>query len=727
MKTTVATQTYKVHGLDCVEEVTILKRAVGPLIGGPEQLSFDVLNGRMTVAGTTPSDLIIEAVRRTGMRAEAWRPGASRQTAAPSGRRLSFRTWTTILSGVFTSLGFLTHVWMAGSVTAALGSEGLGQSHAVPLLSRLLYLAATVSGAWFVVPKAWYSIRTARPDMNLLMTLAVAGAILIDEWLEAATVSFLFAVSIALEAWSVGRARRAVEALLDLAPATARILVDGVVSEVPADAVAVGARVSVRPGERMPLDGTVAKGGSHVDQAPITGESVPVWKEPGAAVYAGTVNGDGVLEITTTKSAGESTLAHIIAMVGEAQQKRGPSEQWVERFARIYTPAVLLLAVLVAVLPPTLLGQPWPEWGYRALVLLVIGCPCALVISTPVTIVAGVAAAAKNGVLIKGGAYLEAPARVKALALDKTGTLTEGHPTVTAVVPLDEHTETMLLARAAALEAESTHPIAQAILDRAAAGGIDVRRGEDVQALPGKGVTGRLDGRSYWLGSHRYLEERAQETPAMHAQIEAMSNAGQTVVVVGSDDHVCGLIAIADAVRPGARHAIDSLRACGLEHIVMLTGDNTPTARAIARDTGIDDVRAELLPEDKVRVIDELVARYEIVGMVGDGINDTPAMARASVAVAMGAAGSDAAIETADIALMSDDLSKLAWLIGHSRRALSIIRANIALSLGVKALFAGLTFAGHASLWAAIAADMGVSLLVIANALRLTRATTPAG
>jgi Zn2+/Cd2+-exporting ATPase len=725
----VTTQTYKVHGLDCVEEVTILKNAVGPVIGGPDQLSFDVLNGRMTVAGETPAAIVIDAVRRTGMRAEPWSPDAKGDATHGPARGPGLRTWTTVASGVLTAVGFSVHAWTAGSVIAALGSEGLGQSQAVPILSRLLYAAAAASGAWFVLPKATHSVRALRPDMNLLMTLAVAGAMLIDEWLEAATVAFLFAVSIALEAWSVGRARRAVEALLDLAPATARVVEDGRVSEVAADTVPVGARVSVRPGERVPLDGVVASGASHVNQAPITGESVPVWKDPGAPVYAGSVNGDGALELTTTKPASDSTLAHIIALVGQAQQKRGPAEQWVERFARVYTPAVLALAVLVAVLPPLLTSQSWLDWGYRALVLLVIGCPCALVISTPVTIVAGVAAAARHGVLIKGGAYLEAAGRAKAIALDKTGTLTEGRPRVTAVLPLDDHTEAMLLARAAALEAESTHPIARAILDRAAADHVDVRRAEDAQAVPGKGVTGVLDGKRYWLGSHRYLEERAQETPVLHAQLEALSSAGQTVVVVGTDAHVCGLIAIADALRRDARRAVESLHAQGVDRVVMLTGDNAPTARAIARDVGIDDVHAELLPADKVRVIDELVARYGTVGMVGDGINDTPAMARASFAVAMGAAGSDAAIETADIALMSDELSKLAWLIGHSRRALGIIRANIALSLAVKAIFAALTFAGHASLWAAIMADMGVSLLVIGNALRLTRSgrsSTPA-
>lgn len=715
-------QIYRIHGLDCAEEVTILRNAVGPLIGGPQHLSFDVLNGRMIVAAEISPAVVVDAVRRTGMRAERW----VRDGARPRTRSITLRTWTTVASGLLTLAGFTVHVGVAGGAAAALGSEGIGIAHDVPLVSRLLYMAAAVAGGWFVAPKAWYSIRSMRPDMNLLMTLAVIGAMLIDEWFEAATVAFLFAVSVALEAWSIGRAKRAVEALLDLAPTTARILSSGLLTETLADAVPVGAVVSVRPGERIPLDGVVVRGGSYVNEAPITGESVPSWKEPGTAVYAGTVNGDGSLEISTTKTAADTTLAHIIAMVGEAQARRGPTEQWVERFAKRYTPAILAAAVLVALVPPLLSSAAtWPAWSYRALVLLVIGCPCALVISTPVTIVAGVAAAARNGVLIKGGAYLEAPAQVRAIALDKTGTLTEGRPRVTAVIPLDGHTDAMLLERAAALEAESLHPLARAILARAAAAHLDVPRAQNTQAVPGRGATGTIDGRPYWIGSHRYLEERMQESPALHNQLEHLSAAGQTVVVVGTDVHVCGLIAIADAVRHRAAAAIESLRSAGVERIVMLTGDNLPTATAIANETGISDVRAELLPADKVQVVEELVNRYRTVAMVGDGINDTPAMARASFAVAMGVAGSDAAIETADVALMSDDLSKLAWLIRHSRRALGIIRANIVLSLAVKALFVALTFAGHASLWAAIAADMGVSLLVIGNAMRLLHLPRP--
>ena len=713
---------FKVQGLDCAEEVAILKRVVGPIVGGADRLSFDILNGRMVVetsAAAAPDAAITAAVRATGMRAEPWVPTSRGAVRVARG---GLRTWLTIASGAFLAAGFVTHAWFAGGVANAFGSEGLGiTDHQVPMAARVLYGLSAICGAWFIVPKAWFALRTLRPDMNLLMTIAVLGAIGIGEWFEGATVAFLFAVSLLLETWSVSRARRAVEALLDLAPPTARVFREGNVVELPPEQVAVGSRLLIRPGERIALDGIVRQGVSHVNQAPITGESVPVVKEPGAVVYAGTINGDGALEVETTKPAEDTTLAHIIRMVGEAQRKRGPAEQWVERFARIYTPAILALALAIAVVPP-LLDQSWSVWFYRALVLLVIGCPCALVISTPVTVVAGLAAAARQGVLVKGGAFLEAPARIRAVAVDKTGTLTEGKPRVTAIFALAEHTEADLLARAAALESHTDHPLAHAILVFAAERQVAPLPVTDFRILQGKGATGRINGREYWIGSHRYLEERSQETAELHARLEQLSGAGQTVVVIGNDEHVCGLIAIADAVRSDARTVVQALHDAGVSPVVMLTGDNEPTARAIAALTGVDDVRAELLPADKVSAIENLVSKYGQVAMVGDGVNDAPAMATASLGIAMGAIGSDAAIETADVALMSDDLSKLPWLIRHSRRALSIIRVNIALSLGVKALFVVLTFAGFASLWAAIAADMGVSLLVIANALRLLAA-----
>ncbi len=604
----------------------------------------------------------------------------------------------------------------------ALGADARGGTHQVPLISRIFYVLAIGAGTWFVLPKALFAIRRIRPDMNLLMTLAVIGAVGIGEWFEAATVAFLFALSLALESWSVGRARRAVEALMAITLPTVRIMDEaGHDREVSPAEVLVGQRFLVRPGERIALDGRVIRGVSGVDQAPITGESLPVSKTEGSQVFAGTVNGDGSLEIESTKLAGETTLAQIIRMVGEAQSRRAPSEQWVERFAQIYTPAVLAIAILVAIVPPLLTGQLWGDWLYRSLVLLVIGCPCALVISTPVSIVAALASAAKNGILVKGGVHMETPARLRAIAFDKTGTITAGKLDVVKVVPMNGHTEPELLERAGSLELNSDHPIAQAIVKFVHERGIRTERVVTFQAVPGKGATAVLNGKMYWLGSHRYLEERGQETPEVHAELESLSNSGQTVVVIGNEDHVCGFIALADTLRTESVEVLQSLRTAGIQHIIMLTGDNRGTAEVIAKTAGINEVSAELLPEDKVTAIDDLAKKYEFVGMVGDGINDAPAMGRATLAIAMGAAGSDTAIEAADVALMADDLRKLPWLIGHSRRTLGIIRQNIVLSLAVKALFVALTLWGHASLWAAIASDMGVSLLVIANALRLLR------
>ncbi len=715
---------FKIHGMDCAEEVAVLKREVGPVVGGEEQLSFDILNGKMSIAPgplAVPPEAILQAVARTGMRAEAWQdsPKTSREAKGWQGHG---RTVLTAASGALALAGFLAHTWMVGDVATALGAEGTGVSHDIPLAVKVLYGLSILAGAWYVLPKAWSAVRRLRPDMNLLMTIAVLGAVGIGEWFEAATVAFLFALSLALESWSVGRARRAVAALMDLSPPTAHLRQEGgSEEEVPVEQVPAGAVFIVKPGERIPLDGRVVRGSSEINQAPITGESLPVPKGPGAAVFAGTINGDGALEVESTRPAGDTTLAHIIRMVGEAQSKRAPLEQWVERFARVYTPAVMGLAIAVCLIPPLLFDAAWGEWFYRALVLLVIACPCALVISTPVSIVAALAAAAHNGVLVKGGKYIEAAGQLRAMALDKTGTLTAGKPAVVEVVPLGGHDEREFLERAAALEARSGHPLASAILAFAQGRGVPVHPAEDFQIIQGKGATARIDGKQYWVGSHRFLEERGQETAEVHERLETLSSAGRTAVVVGNEFHVCGFIAVADTVRPEARRALQAMRAMGVDHLVMLTGDNAGTAQAIARETGVDGVCAELLPEDKVAAIESLVASYGSVAMVGDGVNDAPAMGRATLGIAMGAAGSDAAIETADIALMSDDLAKLPWLIRHSRRTLAIIRQNIGFSLAVKAIFVALTFLGYASLWAAIAADMGASLLVIFNGLRLLR------
>jgi Cd2+/Zn2+-exporting ATPase len=710
---------FHITGMDCAEEVAILKREVGPLVGGSERLAFDILNGHMTVlAGESAvsSQAVIEAVGRTGMRAAVW-DETEKRTAEGTFWQRNDRTVLTTCSGLLLLSAVIVHAAVSKSVWESLGLVDDHGGPDVPLATKALFALSALAGLWVVLPKAWFALVRRRPDMNLLMTIAVFGAIAIGEWFEAATVGFLFSVSLALESWSVSRARRAVAALMELTPSTARL--QETLQEVPAESVAVGTVISVRPGERIPLDGRVVAGQSHVNQAPITGESIPVAKSVDEEVFAGTINGDGALQIRTTKVASQTTLANIIRMVGEAQSRRAPSEQWVETFARYYTPLVMVLAVLVLVVPPLAFGAAWQEWFYNALVLLVIACPCALVISTPVSIVAALAAAARQGVLVKGGVFIEVPASLNAVAFDKTGTLTIGRPSVLEVVPLNAHSDEELLLRAAAMELHSDHPLAQAIVRFAAEQGIKTSPAESFQILPGKGASALFDGRPFWLGSHRYLEERGQETPEVHAQIEQMSAAGRTVVVIGNDKHVCGFITLADEVRPQCREILHRLRGQGIQHLIMLTGDNEATAREIAKITGMDEFRAELLPEDKVAVIEALVAKYGTVAMVGDGVNDAPALGRATMGIAMGTAGSDAALETADAALMSDDLAQLPWLVAHSRRALAIIRQNIWFSLGIKALFVVLTFVGWSSLWAAIAADMGASLVVVFNGLRL--------
>lgn len=706
----------RVHGLDCAEEVATLTRAVAPVVGGEEHLAFDVLRGKMIVrsSATASPDAVRAAIRGTGMRVEPW-------SNSPTGQsdRQRTRAVSVAVSAAFLLAGFALHARLVGGVSVALAGEGVGGAHMVPAVVRWLYLAAMLTGAWFLIPKAWHAARSLRPDMNLLMVIAVTGAVAIGEWLEGATVAFLFGLSHVLEGWSVARARRAVEALLDLSPETARVVEDDVEREVPAGAVPPGSLFVVRPGEKIPLDGEVVAGDSHVDQATVTGESVPVPKRAGDEVFAATVNGSGALEVRSTREAGDTTLARIIRLVEEAQARRSPSERWVDRFARVYTPAVLLLAVVVFLAPPLLAGGAWEVWFYRALVLLVIACPCALVISTPVSVVASIAAASRAGVLVKGGTFIEAPARLRAIAFDKTGTLTQGRFRVIDVVPLDGHSEAELLARAAALETRSEHPIALAIMEGADRLRVSYRPAADFQSLEGRGATGLVDGVSYWVGSHRLLEERGQRTEELDRRLQEISGAGRTVVVVGNDKHVCGLLGVADAVRPEAKEVVSRLHRLGIERVVMLTGDNEATAHAVAASTGIDEAFAELLPDDKVAVVEALQEQYGTVAMVGDGINDAPALARAGLGVAMGAAGSDAAIETADIALMTDDLRRLPWLIEHSRRTLRTIRSNICFALGIKAVVLSLALAGVATLWLAIAADMGASLLVIGNGLRL--------
>ncbi|MCQ8182656.1 heavy metal translocating P-type ATPase [Methylomonas sp. SURF-1] len=733
--------TFKIEGLDCAEEVATLKSAIGPLVGGSDKLAFDVLNGRMTLlpdAELVTEKTIIKAVAATGMQAARWQSG---QVDADAKQLHRSKTVYTVLSGVFILTGMLIHIAIAGGfvdIQTVFSSAKSGTlqwdvvtrylysllnahaQQAMPLPEKIAFGLAVACGARHVIVKAFYALKRLRADMNLLMTIAVIGAMFIDEWFEAATVSFLFALSLAIESWSIGRARHAVEALLDLAPSTVTIKDEaGQECVVPAAEVSIGTRFILAPGAKIPLDGNVIAGFSSVNQAPITGESMPVAKQVGDEVFAGSINVEGTLEIRSTKLVSDTTLAQITRLVGEAHGKRAEVEQWVEKFARIYTPAVMLVALTMCIIPPLFFDGAWSEWFYHALVLLVIACPCALVISTPVSIVAALACAARQGILIKGGIYIETPAHLHAIAFDKTGTLTSGEPIVTGVYPFNSHTEEELLSRAAALEARSNHPLAKAILRYTEQHGINVASADNVTVLPGKGVTGVFNGTDFWLGSRRYLLERSQEIPEISEKAIALEQTGQTVIAIGNDRHICGLIAVADQPRANIKSILQALRQTGIQHLVMLTGDNRVTANNIAAQIGIDEIHAELLPADKVEIVSQMVEKYGQVAMIGDGVNDAPALGRANLGIAMGVLGSAAAIETADIALMGDDLSKLPWLIGHSKRTLAIIRQNITFALTVKAAFAVLAFAGVATLWEAIAADMGASLLVVANGLRL--------
>ncbi len=590
----------------------------------------------------------------------------------------------------------------------------------------LAFVLAVIASGFELLPKAVRSLRGRRLDIHVLMTLAIGGALAIGAWDEAATVAFLFGLSEALEALSLERARRAVRSLLDIAPQSAeRIEPDGSTREVPASELRRGDRVRVRAGNRIPIDGVVRSGCSSVDQQAITGESVPVLRESGDEVFAGTVNGDGALEIAASKPLDDAVVTRIVERVRQAQAGRTPVERTIERFASLYTPSAVLLAILVMLVPPLLgFGPTWRHWFGQGLVVLVISCPCALVIGTPVAVVSALASAARRGILIKSGQFLEGVGQLKTLAFDKTGTLTLGRPDVVEVVSLNGRERDDLLRIAAALGDQGGHVLGQAIARHARALEIDVPPADSYQARPGLGASGRVDSVEYHMGSHRYLDESGLCPPEFHLRLnQAEGQDVGTSVALSTTNGPLGWLRLADQPRPEALRAVRALKSLGLE-TVMLTGDNPATAQSIASGLGIDDVRASLLPEDKARVVADLDASNGPAGMVGDGVNDAPALAAARVSIAMGGLASASAIETADIVLLSSDLDGLPWLVRHSRRALRIIKTNIALAVGAKAVFLALAVVGWANLWLAIAADVGVSLLVVANALRLLGTTS---
>jgi Cd2+/Zn2+-exporting ATPase len=609
---------------------------------------------------------------------------------------------------------------VASGAAAALGLA-LAAFGAPPVATIPVFAASIASGGWYWGRRAWSSARLFALDINSLMLIAVAGAVAIGQWSEAAAVTFLFALAQWLESRTLEQARLAIRALMELAPNDALVHRDGRDVRVPVDDVRVGDLLVVRPGEKVPLDGHVMAGTSDVNQAPITGESLPAGKSPGDEVFAGTINGHGALDVRVTRLRRDSTLARITDLVEHAQSERAPSQTLVERFARVYTPAVVALAAGVAIVPPLVFARPWMEWVYRALVLLVISCPCALVLSTPISIVAALAGAAKKGVLIKGGRHLETLGRVACIAFDKTGTLTRGTPAVVDVVGFEGVGARDVLRIAASLESRSEHPLGLAIRRRARQDGVPVVPCDDYQALPGLGGSAVVDGERVTVGSPRLFDERGWLSGAAAAALAAVTEADRTAVLVARGGRPVGLIAAADAVRETGHAAVDLLRRSGIAYLAMLTGDNAAAAERIRAALNLSEVRAELLPADKVAAVRELKAAHGVVAMVGDGVNDAPALAAADVGIAMGAAGSDAALETADVALMADELLRIPYAIRLSRSTVRTIRANIALSLGLKAVFLVLAATGEATLWMAVVADMGASLLVIANGLRLLR------
>ncbi len=693
---------FRVEELDCATEENDLREALTPL-EGVRRLEFDLVARRVSVTHTLESPASIDAaIRSAGMRPRLLIATPSDSTM----KRPSLATSTIVITVVAGLLAIGSEV----CVIAGLDEQS------VPV--AVLALAAIALGGRETLRKGWQALRSRRLTMNLLMSVAAIGALAIGQWPEAAVVIWLFGVAELIEALSLERARNAIRSLVALAPESAHVRDStGNWTDTPAATIELGSVMLIRPGERIALDGTVASGGSTVNQAPITGESIPVAKVAGDVVFAGTINEHGTLEVTVTAEKGEGTLDRIARSIQQAQSQKAPAQRFVDRFAAVYTPIVFVIAIVLAVVPPLLGHGAWHDWFYKALVLLVLACPCALVISTPVTVVSGLGGAARRGILIKGGIHLEQARRINTVAFDKTGTLTHGRPQLTDQISVSDMAIDQALRIAASINRLSQHPVAHAII-RAHTGSIE--RVEDFESVPGRGVQGTVNGVRYLLGNHRLAEETGVCTPKLEALLNGLESDAKTAVVLMSDHHAVAVFAVSDTVRPNAAEAVADLHRLGVRTL-MLTGDNQLTASAVARQINIDDARGDLLPDDKLRIVNELIHAGRRVAMIGDGINDAPALARAALGIAMGAAGTDTAIETADVALMDDDPRKLAETIQISQHTSHVLWQNIAVALGVKALFFALTLSGVASLWLAVLADMGASLVVIANGLRLLR------
>jgi Cd2+/Zn2+-exporting ATPase len=698
-------QRFRIANMDCASEESEIRHALTN-VEGIQSLRFNLTARELTIAAD--EQVVIEAVN--AIRKVGFKPEPLNSDNANDGNVVSHSFWA--------SWGKLIC-----ALALSLAAEGL--AFALPdylptkILGMALAAGAIALAGFSVYGKGVSALMQARLNMNALMTVAVTGAFLIGQWPEAAMVMALYAIAEAIEARAVDRARNAIKSLLALAPEQAEVLqADGQWLQCPVKTIEVGATVRVRPGERIALDGVVTSGISAVNQAPVTGESLPVDKAAGDEVYAGTINQSGALEIRVTALASDSTLTRIIHAVEQAQASRAPTQRFVDQFATIYTPAVFVLAVAVAVLMPWLMDWTWMQALYKALVLLVIACPCALVISTPVTVVSGLAAAARRGILIKGGVYLEEARSIKVVALDKTGTITQGKPKLVAFEPIDTSLDpAMIQCIAKSLAARSDHPVSKAIAEGLTA---DLKDVSDFQAVVGRGVQGVIDTHNYALANHRWIEERDQCSAELEARLKIHEEAGQTVTILTNANRVMALCAVADTIKPSSRQAVAELKAMGVTP-VMLTGDNIATAHTVAAQAGIDEVRGNLLPEDKLEAIAELQKRFGVTAMTGDGINDAPALAKANIGFAMGGAGTHTAMEAADVVVMNDDLRRLPETIHLSKKTHAVLWQNITLALGIKAVFLALAIFGDASMWMAVFADMGASLLVVFNGLRLLK------
>jgi Cd2+/Zn2+-exporting ATPase len=690
-------KTYEIEGMDCSSCALTIENHLKkhPAVN---QVEVNFSTGKMRIEHKTSNEEIIDEVAKVGYKAAPI--PKSRKPAAETKKKQS-ANWLVTLSGVTLLLGF------TGSLTGV-----------SPSVNTVMYFVSMIAGGYKPVRSAFYALKSRSLDMNVLMSAAALGAALIGEWFEGATVVWLFAVGNMLQNRSIEKTRDSLRNLMHLTPTEAWVKSPEGIVRLPVEEVAVGQKIVVKPGEKIPLDGTVHKGTSSVNQAPITGESVPVDKEPGDTVFAGTINEDGSLEIVVTKLVEDTTVAKIIQLVEEAQEKKAPTETFVDRFSQIYTPVVFLFALAVILFPPLLGWGSWEEWFYRGLELLVVACPCALVISTPVAIVSAIGNAAKNGVLIKGGAFLEIAGQINAIAFDKTGTLTEGKPKVSFIESYGVSDET-LLSVARTMEEQSKHPIAQAVVNFSMENNIASREGEGFRAIVGKGVQATIEGTEYFAGNMKLFQDMGVELDTIHSRLAQLQSDGNTLVLVGTRSSLLGVIAVADTIRDVTITALSKLKEAGVRELIMLTGDNKGTAKKISLQTGITRYFADLLPEQKVDAVGQMQQEGYTVAMVGDGINDAPALATANLGIAMGGAGTDTAMETADIVLMADNLEKLPHTIRLSRKAMTIIKQNIVFSLLIKFIALALIFPGWLTLWLAVLSDTGAAILVILNSMRL--------